>query len=653
MFLWQSFDSGQWPPTGWTVSGFPAQWSSSNTNNAGGTAPEAKFSWIQQTNTTRLISPMVDLTGLTTVKFAFTHYYDFYSTPAPKVGVATRSNNGSWTSVYETTPTGTFGPTYVDCTITNSDVGQSQFQVCIYLTGNFYNLNYYYCDNLLLYAPLNLDAGLLSISATPAYFADPVQVKGTIMNLGTTTIDSAVINWQLDAGAVHTNTFTGLALAQQHSYDFACPDLMGAAVGAHNLRVWISTVNGLVDNNQADDTIGKVVNRVCYVIPRVPLFEEFTSSTCGPCALFNSSFVPWCDSHDSLITLIKYQMNWPGNGDPYYTPEGGVRRDYYGVGFVPDLYTNGVEVATDITAVQAAYDMAISEIGMMKIATSHSLAGHVITVDATVLPFTNFTNCHVFIVVMEKVTYNNHSTNGETSFEHVMMKLLPDANGTAVNLTDRTPYSIHQVADLSSTNIERWDDIIVGVLVQDDATKEVYQSAYTIENGVFNTEARLTDILVNTVPVTGFDPNTLSYDVKLPVGTTIVPDITGIPMNPKETVIVVPGQTIPGTSTIDVFAENLIAHNLYTVNYSDAEVGLNEQFANDVSLYPNPTSGLIRIYGATHSTISIYSGSGSLCRTISDFTGTSLNLNDLPQGVYILNIQRQDNTVIRKKVVLM
>jgi hypothetical protein len=88
------------------------------------------------------------------------------------------------------------------------------------------------------------------------------------------------------------------------------------------------------------------------------------------------------------------------------------------------------------------------------------------------------------------------------------------------------------------------------------------------------------------------------------------------------------------------------------VNFAFA-TGQNENKANDVNMFPNPTSGMIRIYGATHSTITIYTGSGSLCRTINDFTGNSLNLTDLPKGVYILNIQKENNTVLRKKVVLL
>jgi len=65
-------------------------------------------------------------------------------------------------------------------------------------------------------------------------------------------------------------------------------------------------------------------------------------------------------------------MNWPGAGDPYYTAEGGVRRDFYGVNAVPDLYCNGGAVATTVPDVQAAYDQALTQIGMMDIAATHT-----------------------------------------------------------------------------------------------------------------------------------------------------------------------------------------------------------------------------------------------------------------------------------------
>ena len=79
-------------------------------------------------------------------------------------------------------------------------------------------------------------------------------------------------------------------------------------------------------------------------VPLKPLYEMFTSSTCGPCVAANEVLTEVLDANPDEYTLIKYQMDWPGNGDPYYTQEGGVRKSYYGVYFVPDLYINSEQL---------------------------------------------------------------------------------------------------------------------------------------------------------------------------------------------------------------------------------------------------------------------------------------------------------------------
>jgi hypothetical protein len=652
-FLWESFDSGQMPPTGWTLNGLAAQWSIGNSNNAGGLAPEGKFTYVSQNTTTRFISPMVNLTGLTSVKFSFKFYYDYYANPAPKIGIATRTNSGTWTSVWDTIPTSTIGPLQKDIDITDGDVGQSQFQLCIYITGNMYNLNYVYVDNLLLFNPLNVDGALISLSSTPSYFADPIPVTGTILNAGLTTITSAEVDWQLDGGLIHNSTFTGLSLTTQQMYDFTCTDLLAATIGQHDLKVWIKSINGSPDNSQANDTLSKQLTRVCLTVPKKPLFEEFTSSTCPPCAAFNADFGPWGDSHDNDITLIKYQMNWPGNGDPYYTAEGGVRRDFYGVNAVPDLYCNGGEVATAMPDVETAYSQALTQVGMMNLAATHTLTGHVIDVTATVLPYANFTNCNLYVVVMEKVTHNNVGTNGETSFEHVMMKMIPDATGTSLTLVDRTPYTFSQSVDLTGTHVENWNDLIVGIFVQDQTFKTVYQSAYSVENGTLNTEDRLSSIKQDGTLLANFSPDTFTYEVRLPSGATVVPEVTATPIDTSSVVIIVPANELPGTTTIDVFAQNLIAHNLYSVNFTLAGVGIDDPKVKNVVAYPNPSTGLVFLMNADHSVITITTAGGDIVRSIADFTGTSIDLGSMPKGVYILSVEKQDRTLIRKKIVLL
>ena len=44
---------------------------------------------------------------------------------------------------------------------------------------------------------------------------------------------------------------------------------------------------------------------------------------------------------DDQYSMLKYQMSWPGSCDPYYTLEGGDRRNYYNVNAVPDVILDG------------------------------------------------------------------------------------------------------------------------------------------------------------------------------------------------------------------------------------------------------------------------------------------------------------------------
>ena len=72
-FLWEEFSSNQMPPPGWTIDDYASLWSSRYTNNAGGNPSEANFTCINQTGVSRLISPVIDLTGFDSVTLAFRH----------------------------------------------------------------------------------------------------------------------------------------------------------------------------------------------------------------------------------------------------------------------------------------------------------------------------------------------------------------------------------------------------------------------------------------------------------------------------------------------------------------------------------------------------------------------------------------------------
>ncbi|MCX6268728.1 MAG: T9SS type A sorting domain-containing protein [Bacteroidetes bacterium] len=125
-----------------------------------------------------------------------------------------------------------------------------------------------------------------------------------------------------------------------------------------------------------------------------------------------------------------------------------------------------------------------------------------------------------------------------------------------------------------------------------------------------------------------------------------------MPFDTKETVIVIPSLELTGTTTIDVFAENLTDHHLYSLNFQWA-VGQQEVKNDNVRLFPNPTTGTIYLYGAAHATVYIYNGLGNMVSSIENFTGNTLNLSSLSKGVYLMKIEKSDHSVLQKKITIL
>ncbi|MBP7496480.1 MAG: T9SS type A sorting domain-containing protein [Bacteroidales bacterium] len=98
--------------------------------------------------------------------------------------------------------------------------------------------------------------------------------------------------------------------------------------------------------------------------------------------------------------------------------------------------------------------------------------------------------------------------------------------------------------------------------------------------------------------------------------------------------------------------------DLWVVRFDDQNVGIDKNvLADDLNflIYPNPTSDIININtskNAINALCSIINLTGSIVfsKTLNESTNT-LNLNNLPQGIYILNIKFADKT-INKKIII-
>ncbi|HEY1045838.1 MAG TPA: T9SS type A sorting domain-containing protein, partial [Bacteroidia bacterium] len=344
-------------------------------------------------------------------------------------------------------------------------------------------------------------------SGIPDYHAitkGSVTVKGTFKNIGTTTLTSCDVNYSIDGGATVTAPAT-INLASNGETVISSPTVWTPTVAAtYSVAMWLSNLNGNTDEDLNNDVATKSIQVSDDYVVRMPLHEVFTSSTCGPCVAGNKNtdenIFP---NYPGQFTVIKYQMSWPSTGDPYYTTEGNVRRGLYGVNSIPNMQVDGGWNLNAGSYTTTLFDQFKSKPAFIKIDATHTINFKKVSVNVKLTPLADYNNANmkVFVVVLEKKTTKNVKTNGETEFFHVMKKMLPDANGTALgNVTKNVektfttmnyniPGNYRLPADAQAANtinlntensIEELNDCEVVVFVQDIVTKEVFQSANSV-----------------------------------------------------------------------------------------------------------------------------------------------------------------------------
>ncbi|MFW6222238.1 MAG: Ig-like domain-containing protein, partial [Bacteroidota bacterium] len=250
--------------------------------------------------------------------------------------------------------------------------------------------------------------------------------------------------------------------------------------GENYVEFFISNVNGTnSDSNSHNDTINTTFTNPLIVSDKKPLFESFTSSSCPPCASFNLGFFnDFLENNTENLSVVKYQMNWPGSGDPYFNSDGNTRRQYYNVSSVPDLIINGNRTGVNSGAVNSAFNNAIQEKSLVDITGAFYVDGDDIYIEGSVIPYADHENLTLQIAILENSTTENASTNGETVFYSVMMKMVPNANGTTLDLLSGESVDFSHSVDMSSTNVEEMSDLNVLVFLQEDDTKNIVQSSY-------------------------------------------------------------------------------------------------------------------------------------------------------------------------------
>ncbi len=328
----------------------------------------------------------------------------------------------------------------------------------------------------------------------------PFNITGQLINLGSSTISSMDLNYSVDGGSPVTANVTGLSIAPYATYNFSHPTAFNpASGGSYEIEIWASNLNGNPDEVPGNDRTDGPFGVFADFTDRAPLYETFTSSTCPPCTpanvtLENLFALP---ANEGKFNSIKYQMSWPGTGDPYYTDEGDDLRGQYAVNSVPRLEVDGGWDQNAGNVTQALMDEWASVPSFIELSATYELIGQAIGVEVEINPLIDISNNNLVLkmAVFEYETENNVKSNGETEFFHVMKKMLPDADGASVGpftagvmVTETEEHEFagsyrlpnnagDPINHATEHSVEEFEDLGVIVWIQDMATLEVLQSA--------------------------------------------------------------------------------------------------------------------------------------------------------------------------------
>lgn len=326
----------------------------------------------------------------------------------------------------------------------------------------------------------------------------PFNIKMVVQNLGSDTITQVDMNYVNSGSLKTTATITNLNILPWGYDTLTHPQPWSATAGTTVFKAWAENLNGSVDENTTNDTAFKSLTILANSVNRVPLLETFTSSTSVPSKNFNSQFENTVSQFGSSVVHVKYPMSWPGSGDPYYTNEGGARRQYYGVSTLPYLHVDGTDWNDFNTLFTPnVLSAAQNKMALIDLDAKFYYSGKTVCTEITIDPLVNITNTNLtlYAAIYEKATFNNTKSNGETVFYNVMKKMLPNANGTALqNLNAGNPQTenfcftfngnyvlppnANSPVNLTTNHtIEEFSDLGVAVWIQDDQTKEVYQAS--------------------------------------------------------------------------------------------------------------------------------------------------------------------------------
>jgi len=155
---------------------------------------------------------------------------------------------------------------------------------------------------------------------------------------------------------------------------------------------------------------------------------------------------------------------------------------------------------------------------------------------------------------------------------------------------------------------------------------------------VKSSAATLSDLQVNGETVDGFDAATFSYEVELAAGTTEVPVVTATTTDTNATAVVTDAAGLPGSTTVEVTAEDGTTKLTYTINFTVSSTGVPDFEADLITVYPTSSNSYFTVVtGSNANVIIVYDTKGKVVsRQIAQSNEEIIEITD--PGIYFIQV---------------
>lgn len=636
----EEFDSGVFPPDGWTVVGDEVDnWYQSETDYAGGDIPEASFTWDPLfIGTSRLITPEINSEGLESILLIFKHYLHDYAGGYSLSVESTSDGGNTWNELWLVVAAGDIGPETIIIPFSNPDVGSENLQIAFTFEGDNYNIWNWYIDDIYLLDAPDWDVAAGDISGIPEvnpigaelttkvivnnYSIEPVSFDVTL------TINDGVSN-------VFTSTLTVNDAPLIEDIEVTFDTWTAEVVGEFTATVETFLSN---DQNPENDTSSYDFSVIDGAYRNLVVFEDFTGTWCG--------FCPGAQMGIRDLIAFGYPVAgiaWHDN-DPYETQESIERISYYGITGFPTVWADGIEEFVGGSADSSAWawyapfvDLRMTQpttIGIDYSNTNFDGTTFTADVEMEALGIVSSDN-----LVMHAVLTESHiPETWQTQYELLEAQRLTFAGstGTPVDLINQTTQTVSISFDIEESWIPEFCEVVM--FVQDTETQEIFNgNKVHVKEQTYFPSVTFTVHDQNGVNIEG--ANVDLGEFSLETGSNGEAVFSDLEAGPYFYYVSADGY------------EPAVVEGVYVVQLEDEIIDIeltgttiiNEVQLNRLEFFPNPAGDYITINGFEDAIVNIYDLAGKLQITNKLSNSITLDISELENGNYIIMVVDDNN----------